>query len=177
MRRTYWLALAATVSLALAGGFALAGSAPESATLKTPVNVYGSQGRVFAQDDAGALVISNPGSGSATATASTAAHSGATTLTAGAVDGGTASATQIPQADVGYATRSGLTLQNLDGSPIWCGFTSGVNSTNGTQVDGSPDGIHAGGSFAAPVGSAQPVYCWSAAGQISPANVRWVEVQ
>ena len=108
-----------------------------------------------------------------------AANAGFATLPIGIipVDAGYLAATQVPAADAGLATRTSLTLQNLDTSPIWCGFTSGVSDLNGTQVDGSPDGTHAGGTFAVPNPANLPVYCWSRAGQVSPANIRWTEVQ
>ena len=109
----------------------------------------------------------------------TEANSGATAISIGLIptDAGYLPATQVPPGDAGMPNRTGLTLQNLDTSPIWCGFTSSVNDLTGTQVDGAADSTHSGGTFVVPAGSNLPVYCWSRAGQVSPTNVRWIEMR
>lgn len=126
--------------------------------------------------DGGAVAQKGTAEGAAhVAVVAHAGQGGAVTLTAGIipVDGGFLPATQIPAADAGYSDRTELLVQNLGASEIWCGYSAATNSTTGLRVDGSPDGVHAGGIFQTDV--IAPVYCWSQAGQTAPANTRWTE--
>ncbi len=55
MRNMFWIAVAVLGLVALAAPFAFSAPRPESSSMATPTNIYGSGGVPFAQTDAGAM--------------------------------------------------------------------------------------------------------------------------
>ena len=81
-----------------------------------------------------------------------------------------ATATKVPTAPLN--PRSGILIQNLDSVEIWCGTTNAVTDANGIK-------IAAGSSFRANAAFDTVsifFWCYSKAGQTSPADTRWIEI-
>lgn len=173
-RKLRWWHLVIAAVVLLGTGVAFAGG----------INKFNEQEVVLRIDDGGkAGSAENPiYMRSTTSDPIAAAQVGLTTLPQGSVpsDGGagdaaTQPATEIPPGDAGFTGRTSLTLQNLGTGVICCGFDPGVTCATGIQIDGSPDGVAAGGSITLTVSQGVKVYCWSQSGQVAPGNVRWIQ--
>lgn len=90
--------------------------------------------------------------------------------------GGAPCAAKVP-ATSSLIPRTGVMVQNLAATPIWCGFDSSVTDLNGIYVQAS------GGVYMANIdniSAAVPtpgVWCYSQAAQAAPNNIRWQEIR